>query len=159
MDGVKPAENPGLDQLAGLAAATDAAVNTVENPAGVPGAPAAPAAPDFVTEANGMVDMVVALITGYEPRAVPLWSAARKAGVSAALVPVLQKYNFTLGNMPPEITLLVMAGPPLYQSMKIIADGMQPKAAPDAAAVVVKPVENGGAAVEGGTHSVAMMRL
>jgi hypothetical protein len=87
-------------------------------------APAEPQGPDFNTEATSLVDMVAAMICGYEPKCLPLWGDDRKQGIAAALVPVMEKYNFTLGNIPPEITLLIMVGPPLYQSSKIIAEGM-----------------------------------
>lgn len=130
------------------------------------GDPAAPApaadpdVPDYSVEAAGMVDMVAALIVGYEPKCAPHWGDDRKANISAALAPVLEKYNFTLGNIPPELTLLVMAAPPLYLSMRIIADGMnnaKPPAAPQKSAPVVVPKDP--AALDVATHSPEMMAV
>lgn len=144
--------NAGLDQLAGLAAAADAESFTVANPGVV--VEAAPVV-NYHTEAAGLTDMVAALICGYEPKCLPLWGADRKAAIAGALAPVMEKYNFTLGAIPPEITLIIIAAPPLYQSMKIIADGMKPKAQAD----IKKPVasvEESGATV---THDPAMMAL
>lgn len=159
-----PAEHPanaGLDQLAGVAAAADLATADIENP-GAPEAEAVPAAPDYATEASGLTDIVAALITGYEPRTVPLWGDERKAQIAAALAPVMQKYNLTLGNMPPELTLLVMAGPPLYQSMRIIAERMKPqqgKQSEGATKAEQRPIITPETVEGTATHSPAMMNL
>jgi hypothetical protein len=159
--------NPGLDQLTSVAAAADQAAVTVENP----GAAADPAAlvsagQDYATEANALVDMVVAMIVGYEPKCAQYWPVERKSGVVAAAVPVMEKYNFSLGKIPPEITLLIMAGPPLYQCSKLIAEGMKSQTAKQAVALQSVAVKDGATAMvmpgqETGTaqHSEAMLNL
>lgn len=122
-------------------------------------APQEPAALDYATEASAMVDMFAALVTGYEPKTLPIWDEPRKAGVSAALAPVLEKYAFTLGNIPPEFYLLVVIGPPLYQSSKIIAEGMNAKPAAPARVIAQAGQAPGSNAVSTATHSPEMMGL
>lgn len=152
----KQAPNAGLDQLEGIAAAADMGTAQVENPgADLPGQ--TPPGPDYGTEAAAMVDMIAALVTGYEPKTAPHWGDQRKAGIVAALVPVMQKYNFTMGNIPVELTLLVMAGPPLYMSMKIIAEEMKIRAAREVKEA--KPAQDVDGTTQGGQHSAEMMGL
>lgn len=150
------APNPGLDQLEGIAAAADMGTAQVENPgAELPGQ--TPPGPDYGTEAAAMVDMLAALITGYEPKCAPHWGDDRRAGIVAALVPVMQKYNFTMGNIPVELTLLVMAGPPLYMSMKIISEEMKIRAAREVKEA--KPEQETDGTTQGGTANADMMNL
>lgn len=146
--------NAALDQLEGLAAQTDGAAAIVENPALDPAA--APAGPDYATEAAALTDMVVAMIVGYEPKCAQFWPDERKAGVAAAAAAVMEKYNFTMGAIPPEITLLVMAGPPLYQCSRMIAEGMNKTAAKPVASVQTDAGAPDPATV---THSADMMQL
>lgn len=155
-----PAQNAELDQLTTSIAATDAAASGAANTA-MPSAPAAPAI-NYAHEAEAMTEMLAALITGYEPRTIAIWDKERKACVAAAVAPVMEKYNFTVGAIPPEIILIVVAGPPLYQSSKIIAEGMKPRqltqpqqgASAASDALVVQGQESGTV-----THSEAMMQL
>ena len=122
----------------------------------LPGEPGTPPATDYTTEASGAVEMLAALIVGYEPKCLPLWDDPRKAGIAAALAPVMEKYNFSLGKIPPEITLLIIIAPPLYQSSKIIAEGMNKR---EAEAKPAALVAEAGAAPTGATHDAAMMGL
>lgn len=109
-----------LDQLANLAAAADAGANAADAP--IPESPQAdPNMPNFDTEASGMVSIFAALIIGFCPKVEPLWGNDTQARVAQALSPVLQKYNFTIGGMPCELTLLIVAGSVLYQSARVIA--------------------------------------
>jgi hypothetical protein len=39
----------------------------------------------------------------------------------------MEKYGVTLGALPPELTLLIVAGPPLYQSSRLVAEHTQRK--------------------------------
>ena len=39
----------------------------------------------------------------------------------------MEKYGVSFGALPPEFTLLLVAGPPLYQSSKLIGDAIQKK--------------------------------
>lgn len=105
-----------------------------------------PAPVDYAREAAGTVDTIAALIGGYCPPAGELWTDQKKAQVSQALAPVMEKYGFTLGALPPEVTLIVIAGPVLYQSSKLIAADMaQAKAAqakaPQARATTAPPTD------------------
>lgn len=110
-----------LNQLAGVVAATDAgAVPPELTPDGQPVVPV-----NFGLEAAGAVDMFAGLVTGYAPGTADLWNAEAKARVSATLAPVLEKYGVTIGTLPPELLLLMTAGPILWQSSKIIAAQME----------------------------------
>lgn len=80
---------------------------------------------NFGDNAKAMVDLFVGLLTGYAPDTLDIWTDETKARVAASLAPVMEKYNFNVGNLPPELTLLIMAGPPLYQSARIIAEQMR----------------------------------
>jgi hypothetical protein len=114
-----------LDNLAGLAAAADmgaAALDPVDP--NVQAEPEAPAAPDYMTEAQGTVAMFAALVVGYCPKAEPLWGPDVQGRIASALAPVMEKYGFSLGGMPPELTLVIVAGPVLYQSSKLVAAQM-----------------------------------
>lgn len=109
-----------LEALAGACAQADAVAIPVPPPVDENGQPLPPP-PDYATEAAGAVDFFAAMATGYCPKAEPIWSPACKGRVAAALVPVFEKYNFTMGGMPPEFALLLVAGPPLYQTSRLIA--------------------------------------
>ncbi len=112
-----------FDEVASICAAADAEA--------LPPQPAAPeldatgqplpAPADFNTEAAAAVDMFAALVVGYCPDAAEIWNDGTKTRVAMALAPVMEKYGVTFGNLPPELLLLVMAGPPLFQSAKLIA--------------------------------------
>ena len=110
-----------LAALAGVAASADA----IGAPDPIPGAPGeiseVSQAINYATEAAQSVDMFAALVTGYAPACVQIWTDHTKAAIAAALAPVLEKYQMTLGGLPVEIALLIVAGPPLYQSSKLIA--------------------------------------
>ena len=111
-----------LASLAGLAASVDG-----EHLGALPDGSAIADQPppvDYAQEAAMTVDTVAALITGYCPATVPLWTDEKKAHVSAALAPVYEKYGWTLGGMPCELVLIITAGPLLYQSSKLIATQM-----------------------------------
>lgn len=139
-----------LDQLAGFAAEVDATTKPPElTPEGQP----VPVL-DFGTEAQQAVDMFAGLVTGYAPATAELWSADAKARVSATLAPVLEKYGVTVGTLPPELLLIVTAGPLLYQTSKIVALQMQSdKAKPAPAAVSSAPTSAKPEAPEQLVHS------
>lgn len=135
-----------LDQLDGLVNQADAGASQLDAPMAGEGGqlPAAPQGPDFNMEARGMVDMFAALVVGYAPKAEPLWGEGTKARVSMALAPVLEKYGFSMGAMPCELTLIVVAGPVLWQTSRVVAaqmaqDKPKPKAK-DPAAQVADPI-------------------
>lgn len=128
-----------LDQLDGMATEADIGAKALD-PVD-PNAPLPPAVVDYPIEARKMVDMLGGLIAGYSPQCGPLWNAPTRERIAEALAPVLVKYNVTMGAIPPEITLLFIAGPVLYQSSKIIAHQMnaEKKAAQDVQDAVIKP--------------------
>lgn len=113
-----------LDQLHGLAAEADAAA--LPPPAEVQALDAAgnplPPPPDFLTEAQGAVDMFSALVVGWCPKAETIWSPETKGRIAGALAPVMEKYGFSFGSMPPELMLIIVAGPPLWQSSRMVAE-------------------------------------
>ena len=117
-----------LEALEGQTLAVDAA--TVDPLAvAAPGQELAPAGPDYGLEARATVDTFAALMVGYSPRTAPLWDDDSRQRIGAALAPVMEKYGFTLGAMPPELTLIIVAGPVLYQSAKIVGEDIAQKKA------------------------------
>ena len=61
------------------------------------------------------------LVCGVAPRAASIWTDEAKARTGAALAPVMAKYGVSLGAIPPELTLLVVAGPLLWQSARAVS--------------------------------------
>jgi len=117
-------ENHELAGLASLAAEADQSAAAVAAP-GDPTAPELPPpGPDFATEAAGMVDMLGAMICGYSPACAPLWGADTKQRMAMSVAPVMEKYGFSFGAMPVELAALVVCGPVLYQSARIIGAQM-----------------------------------
>lgn len=118
-----PQTMPGLDALAGMAAAADAEAAGVLNPAmASPGAPGAPAdmGPDYMKGAAGLVDLASAALDGYAPGAG--WPEEKRALMAASIAPVLEKYGWNVeGSLPCELVALMVCGPALYQSAKIVA--------------------------------------
>ncbi|AXS79864.1 hypothetical protein [Dechloromonas sp. HYN0024] len=101
-----------IDQLAGV---TDPAAPAAEAPADIQ------PPPDYYREASQAVEMIAAIIVGYCPDCAPIWDSETKNRVSAALAPVLEKYGVNFGNMPPELMLVIVAGPLLFQTAKTVA--------------------------------------
>lgn len=156
-----------LDNLQGVAAAADAGAAEADGLNQAPGTEVAviEQGPDYLTEARGMVDVFAAMAVGYAPKAEAVWTEPAKARTAAALAPVLEKYAFSLGAMPPELTLIIVAGPLLWQTSKLVAAQMaddkakaKPKAPEPAQAgeaiseAVEKPVGQWESAPEPPTH-------
>lgn len=117
-----PQAMPGLDALAGMAAAADADAAGVLNPAMAPGAPGAQAdtGPDYGRSAAAMVDLASAALDGYCPGAG--WHEQQREIMAASIAPVLEKYGFDFaGSAPCELIALFVCGPVLYQSAKLVA--------------------------------------
>lgn len=109
-----------LDNLQQLADTTDTANGAAlvdENGAALP---PAPPPIDYGSEAAGMVDTFVALLDGFSPRAALLWNPATKARVTAGLAPVMEKYGVSMGGLPCEIVLVILAGPVLFQTARLV---------------------------------------
>lgn len=100
-----------------------------------------PAPTDYQTEAAGTVDMVAAMIGGYCAPAGALFTDDKKRAVVGALVPVMVKYQFSLGALPCELTLIIVAGPLMYQASKLVAAQMRQEQAATAkpAQVAARP--------------------
>lgn len=114
-------ENHELAGLAGLADEVDGGAAAVAAP-GDPHAPQPiPAGPDYGQEAAGMVDMFGAMVCGYAPAAEPLWSPETKGRMAASIAPVMEKYGVSFGALPVEVTALIVCGPVLYQSARVVA--------------------------------------
>jgi hypothetical protein len=102
-----------IDQLAGLGPQTG------DNAA--PSGEALPPSIDFNAEASETTNFIAGMICAYCPACESTWNAETKSRVAYVLAPVLEKYGVSIGSLPPEIMLLIVAGPPLYQSSRLIA--------------------------------------
>lgn len=118
----------GLEALEGMAAQVDMEL-TPEN--FEPAAPevAEPAGPDYGAEAGACVDIFAGLVCGVAPKAEAIWTPEAKDRTRQALAPVLEKWGVTLGGLPPELTLAIVAGPLLWQSARAVAETMDQKQA------------------------------
>lgn len=138
-----------LDNLTHMATLADAGATEIDAAARGPeldenGQPIVPAAPtDFQTEAAGAVDMFTALLVGFAPKTEGIWTAQAKERTAQALAPVLEKYGFSFGNMPPELTLAIVAGPLLWQSSRLVAEQINETKKPKSIAVQERPQVEG----------------
>lgn len=115
-------EGGGLDALGGMVGTVDAEAAAALNPAMSAGAPGAQQdmGPDYAKGAAGLVDLLSSMIDGYAPGAG--WQDAQRARMAASVAPVLEKYGWDIeGSMPCELVALMVCGPALYQSAKIVA--------------------------------------
>jgi hypothetical protein len=90
----------------------------------------------FDEEAAMAVDMIADMAVAYDPAIAQFWPDKTKRKCAVALGKVLKKYNFSLFRSP-EIVLVFVMGPPLWNTSKAIAQIMNEKA--DAAAVSPAP--------------------
>lgn len=110
-----------LDTLAGVAAAADAGALEADGQGQqAEGGEVVQAGPNFGQEAEGAVEMFTGLLVGYAPAAASIWTPEAKQRTAAALVPVMEKYGFSFGNLPPELTFAFVAGPLLWQSARVV---------------------------------------
>ena len=112
--------NEDLDKLEQVAVQADGGAQQLEQTTGEEVQQGA----DFGIEARGAVDMFAAMVVGYAPKAESVWTEAAKHRTAAALAPVMEKYGFSFGALPPELTLMIVAGPLLWQSSRIVAAQM-----------------------------------
>lgn len=158
-----------LDQLDGIAAAADANADTAA--AHDEAAQALPPGPDYPRQAAAALDLFCGMIAGYAPETAQVFTPDCKQRIAMAAVPVMEKYGFTFDSLPPEIVLLAVAGPPMYQAARMVATRMEAdkrkaQAAPQAEAVQapeqqpgqVEPVgtTQDGGIVDGITKAAAM---
>lgn len=131
-----------IDQLAGRISETET-LPGAEDPGQDPEHADLDAAPaSFLDDASMCVDLFVMFAIEYCPPVEPLWPKDKKQKVSQALSVVFKKYNFSFARFGPEIGLLVVAGPVLYQTSKMIALHMQPPELHQARAHEAKDVTN-----------------
>jgi hypothetical protein len=112
--------NQDLENLEQVAQQADGGAATVDESTGEE----VPQGADYGIEARGAVDMFAAMVVGYAPKAEKVWTDAAKHRTAAALAPVMEKYGFSFGALPPELTLMIVAGPLLWQSSRIVAAQM-----------------------------------
>ena len=116
-----------LDNLDHLATQADEGATAIDAAARGPeldenGQPVVQPEPtNYGTEAAGVVDMFTAMLTGFAPKTADIWTDAAKQRTALALAPVMEKYGFSFGTMPPELTLAIVAGPLLWQSSRVVA--------------------------------------
>lgn len=109
-----------LNNLDALAASTDAAI--LDSQPVDPNAPPPPAPePTRQEQAGDLVNMFAGLVTSYAPDTLAIWTPEAKANSAAVIAPLLEKYNVSLINLPPELMAAVVVGPLLWQSSKIVA--------------------------------------
>jgi len=118
--------NGGADGLAGLehVAAQADSLGAASVPVEEGGTLGAPPPVDYGMEASGAVATFASLVGGFSPKAGELWTEAVQIRTAAALAPVMQKYNFTFGNLPVELTFAIVAGPVLWQTSRVIGAQM-----------------------------------
>lgn len=128
-----------LDQLDNIATAADAGAQAVDNQ-GAPEAEALPMGPDYTTQAAAGLDLFTGMLAGYAPETAQVFTPECKGRIVAAAVPVMEKYQFTFDKVPPEIVLMAVAGPPLYQAARMVATRLEmDKRAANAKAVTAAP--------------------
>lgn len=129
----KSAADAQLEQLAG---AVDADAAALEQPAAAAqaGEPAAPAV-NFNEEAKQLVTFAADLATGFWPSLAEVYTLERRTAITAALVPVLAKYDFTLARVferwGPEINLAFVALPLVTPTLAAIRADQAKKAEAD----------------------------
>lgn len=114
-------QSSGLDSLGAMAAEADAAAHAALNPeAAQQAAELAANVPDYNRGASAMVDMLSAMLDGYAPGAG--WNEPTRGRMAASLAPVFEKYGLDIESaFPCELVALMVCGPALYQSAKVVA--------------------------------------
>lgn len=82
----------------------------------------APVASDSLQQSQMFWDMIGGMASGYAPKSAQYWQPAISQRIAAAWVPIMEKYQMDMTRIPPELTFMVIAGPPLYMTMKAVID-------------------------------------
>lgn len=111
---------PSFAALGSLAGEVDSMAYEALNPgAAAAAAEAAANGPDYGKGAAGIVELVSAMLDGYAPGAG--WAEPQRTQMAASIAPVLEKYGWDLNTvMPCELVAIMVCGPALYQSAKIV---------------------------------------
>lgn len=100
----------------GAALDAEAAPQPIDAATGQPIAPT-----DYGTEAAMLLSTLVLIAAPFFPSIPRIWTDAKRKAVAAAAAPVMEKYGFTLGDFmgayKEEITLLVVAGPVILETI------------------------------------------
>lgn len=131
-----------LDLLTAHAAAVDADALPPVAPQGENGQPLPPPV-NYLMEATGIVGTFAALVKGYCPETAEVWTDQTRDDVAAALAPTMEHYQWTMGGMPPWVMTLFVAGPPLFQTAKIVRLKMEASKSKQDAPAVGGSVEAG----------------
>lgn len=123
-----------LDQLDVVAASADQGAMAVDNPAAAGEQQPVSTGPDYAGQAAAGLDLFTSMVAGYAPETAAVFTPECKGRIVAAAVPVMEKYGFTFDKVPPELVLLAVAGPPMYQAARMVATRMERDRAPKAQA-------------------------
>lgn len=111
-----------LDALAASTDATKADKVAAETP---PDPNAPPPPPSLEEQAEDAVNLFSGLIVSYAPETAEIWTPEAKKAAVTVLVPVMQKYGWSMFELPVELSAIMVLGPLLWRSFKIIAAKMK----------------------------------
>ena len=119
-----------------------------------------PEATDYKAKAQEAVDMFAGFLTGFAPATEAIWTDIAKTRVVNALAPVMEKYKVDFEALPCEVNLIIVAGPMLWQSSKLVALQMAKDKAEAAIQKAINKVGEKGAAaiIEGGMETPEQKR-
>lgn len=122
------------EQKAEIAGLAHSIAETETPPAGdldaLPAAPEPLPAGSYQDDAKTCVGMFVEFSVMYCADVAPLWPEKKQQQVAVAVARVFEKYNFSFARFGPEIALIMVAGPVLWQTSKVIAQQMNNQAPP-----------------------------
>lgn len=111
-----------LNELDALAASTDAN-NAATTAAQTPVDPNAPPEPPSLEEQSlDGINMIAMMFMQYAPETATVFTPEANKMAAAAMVPVMEKYGWTMFNLPCELTAAIVVGPMLYKASKIVAE-------------------------------------
>jgi hypothetical protein len=110
-----------LADLSALAASTDTETQAALAAETPPDPNAPPPPPGFDEQAVDLVNTFAGLVTAYAPDAAAIWTPEARSQAAAVMAPVMEKYNFSMANLPPELTAAIVVGPLLWQTSKVVA--------------------------------------
>lgn len=137
MSDPQPVPMPELDQLGAQLASIEAEAA----PAPAPGTPGAPAPVDHAEECRLLTTFAFDTLTPWYPNTCAAWTPEKRDALNKALVPLAQKYGFTLGTLfeqwGPEVALAMVVVPMIGPTMQGLAADRK---APSPAAAPAAPI-------------------